>query len=246
MSLFHKLFAEGLGAFWLTLAGCGSAVMAATIPEGGIGIVGVSLAFGLAALTMAYAVGPVSGAHLNPAVTLGLAVAGRFSWRYVLPYMLVQVVGATIGAWLLSMIASGLPGFDIERSTLAANGYAEHSPYGYSLLACFACEVVTTFAFVGIVLAATRRPDGLQTAPIVIGVALTLVHLVSMPVTNTSVNPARSTAPALMVQGWALSQLWLFWVAPLLGAVLAGRMTAWLCGGAPDSHAAPVNAAPDT
>ncbi len=228
MSFPKKLFAEGLGTFWLTFGGCGAAILAASIPDGGIGLTGVSLAFGLTVLTMAYAIGPVSGAHLNPAVTIGLAVANRFSWRQVLPYIAVQVVGAIAAAWLLSVIATGSPDFDPARSMFAANGFAEHSPRGFSLLACFVCEAVMTFFFVSIILGTTSQPDGARTAPLAIGLALTLIHLVSIPVTNTSVNPARSTAPALLMQGWALDQLWLFWAAPVLGAVMAGLVMSWL------------------
>ncbi|CAG2156850.1 aquaporin Z [Cupriavidus numazuensis] len=238
MSFPKKLFAEGFGTFWLTFGGCGAAILAASVPDGaGIGLTGVSLAFGLTVLTMAYAVGPVSGAHLNPAVTIGMATAGRFSWSQVFPYIAAQVVGAIGAAWLLSVIATGSPDFDPAHSTFAANGFAEHSPRGYSLLACFVCETVMTFFFVAIVLGATSKREGARTAPLAIGLALTLIHLVSIPVTNTSVNPARSTGPALLMQGWAIDQLWMFWAAPILGAVIAGLLMPWLLRGHADAGA---------
>ena len=218
--------AEFLGTFWLVLGGCGSAVLAAAFPNVGIGLLGVSLAFGLTVLTMAYAIGHISGCHLNPAVTLGLAVSGRFGASEVLPYWIAQVLGAIAAAALLYLIASGKAGFDLGGG-LAANGYADHSPGRYSLTAGFVTEVTMTFMFLMIILGATdpRAPQGF--APIAIGLALTLIHLISIPVTNTSVNPARSTGPALIVGGWALQQLWLFWVAPLLGAALAGAVYRW-------------------
>jgi aquaporin Z len=221
MRLGNRTVAEFVGTFWLVLGGCGSAVLAAKVPDVGIGFLGVSLAFGLTVLTMAYAIGHVSGCHLNPAVTLGLAVAGRFRWADVLPYVIAQVLGATAAAGTLYVIASGKAGFD-PATGFAANGYGEHSLGGYSLGAGFTTEVVMTFMFLVIILGATdaRAPQGF--APVAIGLGLTLIHLISIPVTGTSVNPARSTGPALIVGGWALSQLWLFWLAPLLGAALAG------------------------
>ncbi len=218
----QKLGAEFLGTAWLVFGGCGSAVLAAAFPELGIGFVGVSLAFGLTVLTMAYAVGHISGGHFNPAVTVGLWAGGRFEAREILPYWAAQLTGAAAGAFLLSLIASGKAGFDLVQSGFAANGYAAHSPGGYSLGAGFAAEVALTFFFLLVILGATDRRAPAGFAPIAIGLALTLIHLVGIPVTNTSVNPARSTAPALFVGGWAISQLWLFWVAPIVGAALAG------------------------
>jgi aquaporin Z len=222
-----KLGAEFLGTAWLVLGGCGSAVLAAGFPKLGIAFVGVSLAFGLTVLTMAFAIGHISGCHLNPAVTLGLWSAGRFPAREVLPYILAQVVGACAGAWLISVIASGQPGFDLVQSGFAANGYGEHSPGGYSLQSAFVCEVAMTFFFLMIILGATDRRAPAGFAPIAIGLGLTLIHLISIPVTNTSVNPARSTSQALFVGGWALQQLWVFWVAPIAGGVLAGVVHLW-------------------
>ncbi|MGI8895288.1 MAG: aquaporin Z [Casimicrobiaceae bacterium] len=221
MPLFNRVAAEFFGTMWLVLGGCGSAVLAAAFPALGIGFVGVSLAFGLTVLTMAYALGHVSGCHLNPAVSLGLVFGGRFKAKDLLPYVVAQVAGAIIGAGVLYLIASGNAGFDLNGG-FASNGYAEHSPGKYSMTAALVCEFVMTFFFLMIILGATdeRAPSGF--APIAIGLALTLIHLISIPVTNTSVNPARSTGPALIVGGWAVSQLWLFWIAPLLGAALAG------------------------
>jgi len=210
--------AEFLGTFWLVLGGCGSAVLAAGVPAVGIGYLGVSLAFGLSVLTMAYAIGPISGAHLNPAVSIGVWVGGRLPTRQLLPYILAQVLGGLVAGGILFLIASGKPGFDVS-SGFAANGYGEHSPGGYSLWAAFVCEVVLTGMFVLIILGATSVRAAAGFAPLAIGLALTLIHLISIPVTNTSVNPARSTAVALYVGDWALSQLWLFWLAPILGAV---------------------------
>jgi aquaporin Z len=218
----RKLGAEFLGTAWLVLGGCGSAVLAAGFPQLGIGFVGVSLAFGLTVLTMAYAIGHVSGCHLNPAVTIGLWSAGRFPAREVLPYVLTQVLGAFAGAALLSAIATGKPGFDLVQSGFAANGYGEHSPGGYGLQSAFVCEVALTFFFLLVILGATHKRAPAGFAPIAIGLCLTLIHLISIPVTNTSVNPARSTSQALFVGGWALQQLWVFWVAPIAGGVLAG------------------------
>jgi aquaporin Z len=212
--------AEALGTFWLVLGGCGSAVLAAGFPGLGIGFAGVALAFGLTVLTMAFAIGHISGCHLNPAVTLGLATAGRFPKAEILPYWIAQVVGATIAAGVLYLIATGRAGADI--GSFAANGYGEHSPGLFSMNAAMISEVVMTFMFLMVILGATdkRAPAGF--APIAIGLCLTLIHLISIPVTNTSVNPARSTSQAIFVGGWALQQLWLFWLAPLVGAALAG------------------------
>jgi aquaporin Z len=221
-----RMIAEFIGTFWLVLGGCGSAVLAAAFPGVGIGLLGVSFAFGLTVLTMAFAIGHISGCHLNPAVTLGLAASGRFKWGDVLPYWVAQVLGGIGAAALLYLIASGKAGFDLSGG-LASNGYGEHSPGKYSLAAGLITEVTMTFMFLMIILGSTdrRAPQGF--APIAIGLALTLIHLISIPVTNTSVNPARSTGPALIVGGWALQQLWLFWVAPLLGAALAGTLYRW-------------------
>jgi aquaporin Z len=222
-----KVAAEFMGTFWLVFGGCGSAVLAAAFPNVGIGLLGVSLAFGLTVLTMAYAIGHISGCHLNPAVSVGLCAGGKFKASELIPYIAAQVLGAIVAAGLLYFIASGKAGFDLSGG-LASNGYAGRSPGGYSLAAGFATEVVMTFMFLMIILGSTdeRAPKG--HAPIAIGLGLTLIHLVSIPVTNTSVNPARSTGPALIVGGEALSQLWLFWVAPLLGAILAGGLNRWL------------------
>jgi aquaporin Z len=221
MPISNRCFAEFVGTFWLVLGGCGSAVLAAAFPGVGIGLLGVSFAFGLTVLTMAYAIGPISGCHLNPAVSVGLAVAGRFKTAELVPYVIAQVLGAIAAAALLYLIASGKAGFDLAGG-LASNGYGEHSPGKYSASSAFVTELVMTFMFLIIILGATdrRAPSGF--APIAIGLALTLIHLISIPVTNTSVNPARSTGPALIVGGWALQQLWMFWVAPLIGAVVAG------------------------
>lgn len=221
MSLSKKAFAEFLGTFWLVFGGCGSAVLAAAFPGLGIAFVGVAFAFGLTVLTMAYAIGHISGCHLNPAVSLGLLVAKRFPASDFIPYVIAQVAGAIAAAGVLYVIASGKAGFSLTGG-FASNGYADHSPGGYSMLACMVAEVVLTFMFLMIILGATdrRAPQGF--APIAIGLGLTLIHLISIPVTNTSVNPARSTGPALFVGGWAIQQLWLFWVAPLIGAAIAG------------------------
>lgn len=227
-----QLGAEFFGTFWLVLGGCGSAVLAAAFPNVGIGLLGVSLAFGLTVLTMAFAVGHISGCHLNPAVSIGLWAGGRFSSKDLLPYIIVQVLGGIVAGAVLYFIASGKEGFDVSAG-FASNGYGAHSPGGYSLGAAFVTEVVMTFMFLLIIHGATdnRAPQGL--APIAIGLCLTLIHLISIPVTNTSVNPARSTGVALFVGGWALQQLWLFWIAPILGAVLGGVVYRWL--GANDS-----------
>jgi aquaporin Z len=219
--MFRKLLAEFIGTFWLVIGGCGSAVLAAKFPDVGIGLTGVSLAFGLTVLTGAYALGPISGGHFNPAVTVGLWAGGRFPARQVGPYIVIQVAGAIVAAAVLYMIASGKPGFDTAAG-FAANGYGEHSPGNYSLGAALVSELVMTFMFVVVILGATHTRAPVGFAGIAIGLALTLVHLISIPVTNTSVNPARSTGPALFVGGWALAQLWLFWLAPLVGGALAG------------------------
>ncbi|MGW8314444.1 MAG: aquaporin Z [Bacteroidales bacterium] len=215
-----KLIAEFIGTLWLVLGGCGSAVLAASFPELGIGFVGVAIAFGLTVLTMVYAIGHISGAHLNPAVSVGLWIGGRFNGKEVIPYILAQVLGGIAGAGILYLIASGKPGF--ELGSFAANGYGEHSPGGYSMLAGLISEFVMTFMFLIIILGAThpKAPAGL--AGVAIGLGLTLIHLISIPVTNTSVNPARSTSQAVFVGDWALGQLWLFWLAPILGALVAG------------------------
>jgi len=218
MSLFQRAAAELIGTFWLVLGGCGSAVLAAAFPGVGIGLLGVSIAFGLTVVTMAYAIGHVSGCHLNPAVSIGLAVGGRFKPADLPAYIVAQVLGAVLAAGVLYLIASGKAGY--ELGNFAANGYAEHSLGGYSLVAGAVCEVVMTAVFLFVIMGATdaRAPAGF--APVAIGLALTLIHLISIPVTQTSVNPARSTGPALFVGGWALSQLWLFWIAPIAGAII--------------------------
>ena len=218
-----KYGAEFLGTFWLVLGGCGSAVLAAAYPELGIGFLGVALAFGLTVLTMAYAIGPISGCHLNPAISIGLCAAGRFPAKELVPYIVSQVLGAVVAGGVLYVIASGTPGFDLSNG-FAANGYGEHSPGGYSLIAALVCEIVMTMMFLFVILGATdkRAPQGF--APIAIGLCLTLIHLISIPVTNTSVNPARSTGVAIFAGGWALGQLWLFWVAPIVGALLGAAV----------------------
>ncbi|MBY7966536.1 aquaporin Z [Vibrio fluvialis] len=216
----NKYIAEMFGTFWLVLGGCGSAVLAAGFPDVGIGLLGVALAFGLTVLTMAFAIGHISGCHLNPAVTVGLWVGGRFSAKDVIPYIVFQVSGGVIAAAILYVIASGQTGFDVAASGFAANGFGDHSPGGYSLTAALVSEVVMTAMFLLVIMGATdiRAPQGF--APIAIGLCLTLIHLISIPVTNTSVNPARSTAVALFVGDWAISQLWLFWLAPIVGGAL--------------------------
>jgi len=226
MSLAKKSVAEFIGTFWLVLGGCGAAVISAGYPELGIGFVGVALAFGLTVLTMAFAIGHISGCHLNPAVSVGLAVAGRFKLSELPAYIVAQVLGALVAAALLAWIAGGAPGFDLAGG-LASNGYGDHSPGGYSMEAGFVTEVVMTLMFLIIILGATdkRAPAGF--APIAIGLGLTLIHLISIPITNTSVNPARSTGPALIVGGWAVAQLWMFWVAPIIGAAIAGLVYRW-------------------
>jgi len=227
MPMSKKFAAEFIGTFWLVLGGCGSAVLAAAFPDVGIGLAGVSLAFGLTVLTMAYAIGHISGCHLNPAVTLGLWAGGRHPLGEVLPYIVAQVLGGIAGAFVLYLIASGAPGFDLSGG-LASNGFGEHSPGGYSMASGFLTEVVMTLMFLVIILGATDRRAPAGFAPIAIGLGLTLIHLISIPVTNTSVNPARSTGPAVFVGDWALGQLWLFWVAPILGALVAGYLYRWL------------------
>jgi aquaporin Z len=224
MSMSHRAAAEALGTFWLVLGGCGSAVLAAKFPGVGIGLLGVAFAFGLTLLTMAFAIGHISGCHINPAVSVGLWAGNRFPASELVPYIVAQVVGAVVASFVLYLIASGKPGFDLVASGFAANGYGAHSPGEYSLFSAAVCEIVMTFMFLMIILGATdkRAPAGF--APLPIGLGLTLIHLISIPVTNTSVNPARSTGPALFVGGWALDQLWLFWVAPIIGALLAGAV----------------------
>ena len=216
----NKQIAEFLGTFWLVLGGCGSAVLAAAFPELGIGFVGVAIAFGLTVVTMAYAIGHISGCHLNPAVTVGLWAGGRFDGKEVLPYVVSQVLGGIAGAGVLYLIASGKPGF--ELGGFAANGYGEHSPGGYSMTAALATEVVMTFMFLIIILGSTHSKAPAGFAGLAIGLGLVLIHLISIPVTNTSVNPARSTSQAIFVGGWALQQLWLFWLAPVVGGLIAG------------------------
>ncbi len=222
-----KYVAELIGTFWLTFAGCGSAVIAAGFTPGGIGLLGVSLSFGLTVLTMAYAIGHISGCHLNPAVTVGLAAGGRFPAGQVVPYIVAQVIGAIIAAAVLYAIASGAPGFDLAKG-FASNGYGDHSPGHYSLYAAVLSEVIMTMFFLFVIMGSTHGKAPAGFAPVAIGLALTLIHLVSIPITNTSVNPARSTGPALFVGGWALGQLWLFWVAPLVGGALGGLLYRWL------------------
>lgn len=222
-----KYVAEAIGTFWLTFAGCGSAVIAAGFPQVGIGLLGVALAFGLTVVTMAYAIGHISGCHLNPAVTVGLAAGGRFPGGLVIPYIVSQVIGGIAAAALLYVIARGAPGFDLAGG-FASNGYGDHSPGKYSLMSAFLMEVVMTMMFLFIIMGSTHGKAPAGFAPLAIGLGLCLIHLVSIPVTNTSVNPARSTGPALFVGGWAIGQLWLFWLAPLIGGVLGGVIYRWL------------------
>ncbi|KTD65051.1 aquaporin Z [Legionella shakespearei] len=221
MSMYKRLSAEFLGTFWLVFGGCGSAVIAARFPEVGIGLLGVAMAFGLTVLTMVYAFGHISGGHFNPAISIGLFAGGRFKGSDVIPYVITQVIAGIAAAALLYLIASGKAGFDLSGG-LASNGYGEHSPGGYSLLSCLITEILMTFMFLMIILGATAKNAPQGFAPMTIGLALTLIHLISIPITNTSVNPARSTGPALIVGDWALSELWLFWVAPVMGGLLAG------------------------
>jgi len=219
-----ELAAEFIGTFWLVLGGCGSAVLSAAFPQLGIGLLGVSLAFGLSVLTMAYALGPISGAHFNPAVSVGPWVCERIPASRLLPYIVVQVLGAVAAAAALALIATGKPGFDLVASGFAANGFGGHSPGGYSMLAALVTEMVLTALFVVIILGATAARATPSLAPMAIGLALTLIHLISIPVTNTSVNPARSTGVALFVGGWAIDQLWLFWIAPIVGGALGALL----------------------
>ncbi|EKA7414400.1 aquaporin Z [Vibrio parahaemolyticus] len=216
----NKYLAEAFGTFWLVLGGCGSAVLAAGFPDVGIGLLGVALAFGLTVLTMAFAIGHISGCHLNPAVTVGLWAGGRFDTKDVAPYIIAQVIGGLIAGGILYVIATGQAGFDVVGSGFAANGYGEHSPGQYSMLAALVSEIVMTMMFLIVIMGATDKRAPQCFAPIAIGLCLTLIHLISIPVTNTSVNPARSTAVAMYVGDWAVSQLWLFWVAPIVGGVL--------------------------
>jgi aquaporin Z len=234
MSLTKRCTAEFIGTFWLVLGGCGSAVLAAAVPTFGIGYLGVSLAFGLTVLTMAFAIGHISGCHLNPAVSVGLVAGKRFPVSELIPYVAAQVIGAIAGAGVLYLIASGKAGFTLAGG-FASNGYGANSPGGYSLAAALIAETVLTFMFLIVILGSTdkRAPRGL--APIAIGLCLTLIHLISIPVTNTSVNPARSTGPAIFVGGWAIQQLWLFWVAPIVGAAIAGLAYTWLGAGEADT-----------
>ncbi|PSU35012.1 aquaporin Z [Photobacterium lutimaris] len=225
--MIKKLVAEFIGTFWLVLGGCGSAVLAAAFPDVGIGLLGVSLAFGLTVVTMAYAIGHISGCHLNPAVTVGLWSGGRFPAAEVVPYIIFQVLGAIAGAFVLYLIASGQAGFSLAGG-LASNGYGDHSPGNYNMVSGFMTEFVMTFMFLIVILGATHKLASPAMAGLAIGLALTLIHLISIPVTNTSVNPARSTGPAVLVGDWAMGQLWLFWVAPLLGALVAGLVYRWL------------------
>jgi aquaporin Z len=221
MSLSRRLMAEFIGTFWLVLGGCGSAVLAAGFPKTGIGFLGVALAFGLTLLTMAYAIGHISGCHINPAVSVGLWAGGRFPASEVIPYIIAQVIGGIVAAGVLYVIASGTAGFDLSNG-FASNGYGAHSPGGYGLGSAAVCEVVMTLMFLFVIMGATDKRVPAGFAPIPIGLVLTLIHLISIPVTNTSVNPARSTGPALFVGGWAIGQLWLFWLAPMVGAALGG------------------------
>lgn len=228
MTLFKRSVTELLGTFWLVLGGCGSAVLAAAFPDVGIGLLGVALAFGLTVVTMAFAIGHISGCHLNPAVSFGLWVGGRFPAKELPAYIIAQILGGVIAAGLLYMIASGKPGFDLAASGLAANGYGDHSPGGYSMVSGLICEITMTAMFILIIMGATDKRVSAGHAPLSIGLALTLIHLISIPVTNTSVNPARSTGPALIVGGWALQQLWMFWLAPMLGAAIGALVYRWL------------------
>jgi aquaporin Z len=227
MPLSKKLSAELIGTFWLVLGGCGTAIFAAKFPETGVGFVGVALAFGLTVLTMVYAVGHISGGHFNPAVTVGLVVGGRTPVADLIPYIIVQVIGAIIAGGVLYIVASGKAGFEVSGG-FAANGYGAHSPGGYALPSCFVAELVLTAGFIFVIMGATDRRAPAGFAGIAIGLTLTLIHLISIPITNTSVNPARATGPAVFVGGWALAQLWLFWVAPILGGIVGGLGYRWL------------------
>jgi aquaporin Z len=239
MNISRRLGAEFIGTFWLVLGGCGTAVLAAAFPHVGVGLLGVALAFGLTLLTMAYAIGHISGCHINPAVTVGLAAGGRFPASEVIPYIIVQVLGAILASAVLYVIASGVPAFSLSAG-FAANGYGAHSPGGYALVSCIVCEITMTAVFLFVIMGATdkRVPQGF--APIPIGLVLTLIHLISIPVTNTSVNPARSTGPALFVGGWALAQLWLFWVAPIVGGVIGALVYRWVGSEVPLVAVAPA------
>jgi len=239
MTLSRRLSAKFIGTSWLVLGGCGSAVLAAAYPNLGIGFAGVSLAFGLTVLTMAFAIGHISGCHLNPAVTIGFWAGKRFPGKDVIPYIVAQVLGGIGGAGQLYLMASGKTGFSLAGG-FASNGFGEHSPGGYDIVSCFVTEVVMTFFFLIVILGSTHKLASTGLAPIAIGLCLTLIHLVSIPITNTSVNPARSTGPAIFVGGWAVSQLWLFWIAPILGAALAGVLFNWLGAEEPDPLAATV------
>jgi aquaporin Z len=243
MNLGKSIVAEFFGTAWLVFGGCGAAVLAAAYPNLGIGFLGVAFAFGLTVLTMAFAIGHISGCHLNPAVSFGLFAGKRFPLAHLVPYIVAQVGGACAGAWILYIIASGKPGFVL--GSFAANGYGAHSPGGYSVVSCFVAELALTFFFLLIILGSTdvRAPKGL--APIAIGLGLTLIHLVGIPVTNTSVNPARSTSQALFVHGWAISQLWLFWLAPILGGILAGLLYRFVFAESPDLSKKAVLAKPE-
>ena len=236
-----KLLAEFLGTFWLVLGGCGSAVLAGAFPQFGIGFAGISLAFGLTVLTGAYAFGPISGGHFNPAVSVGLWAGGRFPTGLLLPYVITQVIGAIVAAGVLYLIASGKPGYELGR--FASNGYGEHSPGSYGLSAALICEVVMTFMFLMVILGTTHKRAPVGFAGLAIGLALTLIHLISIPVTGTSVNPARSTGPAIFVGGWAVSQLWLFWLAPIVGALIAGIVHRAVLE--PDPVAPPITGKPN-
>jgi aquaporin Z len=241
MAMSKKVAAEFFGTFWLVFGGCGSAVLAATFPGTGIGFAGVALAFGLTVVTMAYAVGHVSGGHFNPAVTIGLYAGGRVPASSLLPYILAQLAGAIIAAFVLYLIASGKAGFDLGGG-FAANGYGDHSPGGYSLFSGLVAELVLTFMFLFVIMGATDSRAPAALAPLAIGLALTLIHLVGIPVTNTSVNPARSTGPAVFVGGWALAQLWLFWLAPIVGGALGGIAYRLLIEGSPAVASSPARA----
>ena len=227
MSISRRLGAEFIGTFWLVLGGCGTAVLAAAFPHVGVGLLGVALAFGLTLLTMAYAIGHISGCHINPAVTVGLAAGGRFPASEVIPYIVVQVLGAILASSVLYVIASGIPSFSLSAG-FATNGYGAHSPGGYALVSCLVCEITMTAVFLFVIMGATDKRVQQGFAPIPIGLVLTLIHLISIPVTNTSVNPARSTGPALFVGGWALAQLWLFWLAPIVGGVIGALIYRWV------------------
>lgn len=237
MNMSKRMAAEFFGTFWLVLGGCGSAVLAAGFPELGIGFAGVALAFGLTLLTMCYAIGHISGCHINPAVTFGLAAGGRFPLKEVIPYVVAQVIGGIVAGLVLYVIASGKPGFDAAASGFASNGYGAHSPGGYAMSAAAVCEIVLTGFFIFIIMGATHKSAPVGFAGIAIGFALTLIHLISIPVTNTSVNPARSTGVALFQGGWAVEQLWFFWVMPIIGAIVGGLIYRYLWSDRPSEPA---------